>query len=161
VDVTSPLRPAGRLNAAWEIADQILGIAMQAANQQQLAGANVVIRPNLGAHLSDDFTNLDSLMIAGEVSARMAVADVKAQIARMAVEAANNHPSQDVFRNTHFKFDALSLDQEWIVPVMVWRAERKCRNERCSPSSTRCISQETLRMSMSMSASIPERQRCS
>jgi NTE family protein len=118
VDATSPLRPAARLNAPWEIADQILGITMQAANKQQLADANVVIRPKLGAHLSDDFTNLDSLIATGETAAKLALVDVKAKIARMTAEAANRRPDQVVFRNTHFKFDALNLDQEWIVPVM-------------------------------------------
>ncbi|MCX6134698.1 MAG: patatin-like phospholipase family protein [Ignavibacteriales bacterium] len=118
VDVTSPLRPAARLNAAWEIADQILGITMQAANKQQLADANVIIRPNLGAHLSDDFTNLDSLIAAGEASTKLVLDSLRAKIAHMAADAANRRPYQTVFRNTHFKFDALSLDQEWIVPVM-------------------------------------------
>ncbi len=118
VDVTSPLRPAARLNAPWEIADQILGITMQAANRQQLADANVVIRPNLGAHLSDDFTNLDSLIAAGETSAKLALADVKEKFAQMSADEASRRPDQVVFRNTHFKFDALNLDQEWIVPVM-------------------------------------------
>ena len=118
VDVTSPLRPAARLNAAWEIADQILGITMQAANQQQLANANVIIRPNLGAHLSDDFTDLDSLVSAGEASAKLALDSLKTKIARKAAEQAQSRPGQFVFRTVHFRFDALSLDQDWIVPVM-------------------------------------------
>ena len=70
VDVTSPLRPIERLNAAWEVADQILGITMQTANRIQLANASIVVRPDLGTHLSDDFTHLDSLVAAGERAAR-------------------------------------------------------------------------------------------
>jgi NTE family protein len=118
VDVTSPLRPASRLNAPWEIADQILGITMQAANREQLADANVVIRPSLGNHLSDDFTNLDSLIALGEDAANQVVGDLKALMHSKTVEAESKQSDQTFFRNTHFKFDALSLDQEWIVPVM-------------------------------------------
>ena len=118
VDVSSPLRPLAKLNAAWEIADQILGITMQASNQRQLADANVVIRPNLGAHLSDDFTNVGTLIAEGEVAAKLALGDLKAQIRTKAAGQAKSLVDQSMFRNTHFKFDALSLDQEWIVPVM-------------------------------------------
>ena len=118
VDVTSPLRPATKLNAAWEVADQILGITMQAPNRLQLANANVVIRPDLGAHLSDDFTNLDSLISQGEISAQAVLADLKDQMKKKSAEQAKRNLSQHVYKNTHFKFDALSLDQEWIVPVM-------------------------------------------
>ncbi|HTY38125.1 MAG TPA: patatin-like phospholipase family protein, partial [Bacteroidota bacterium] len=110
VDVTSPLRPAGRLNAAWEIADQILGITMQAANQQQLARASVVIRPDLGSHLSDDFTNLDSLVTAGEEAARTVLDSLRAKFYRESAEEARTNANRRVFKNAHLRFDALSLD---------------------------------------------------
>lgn len=118
VDVTSPLRPASRLNAPWEIADQILGITMQAANREQLADANVVIRPDLGSHLSDDFTNLDSLIALGEASADQVVGNLKALIRSKTAEAVSKLPDETIFTDTHFNFDAMSLDQQWIVPVM-------------------------------------------
>lgn len=118
VDVTSPLRPVSRLNAPWEIADQILGITMQAANQQQLAKANVVIRPNLGAHLSDDFTYLDSLITSGEAATKQVVDDLRSLLRAKANDDGDNRLDQPVFRNAHLTFDALSLDQRWMVPVM-------------------------------------------
>ena len=115
VDVTSPLRPIERLNAAWEVADQILGITMQTANRIQLANASVIVRPELGAHLSDDFTHLDSLIAAGERAARDVVGQLKTLVSARTSQSVSG---QTVFRNAHLKFDALTLDREWLTPVM-------------------------------------------
>lgn len=125
VDVTSPLRPLSKLNAAWEIADQILGITMQLSNQQQLAKASVVIRPNLGSHLSDDFTNVDSLIAQGEIAAKMAVGKLKELVQRKKDDQAANGPNGEVFKNAHLNFDALNLDQRWLSPVMNLARERE------------------------------------
>ncbi len=118
VDVTSPLRPLSKLNAPWEIADQILGITMQLANQQQLAKANVVIRPKIGGHLSDDFTDLDSLVAQGEAAARKVVGDLKSLLLDYADDRAKSRSDEPTFKNVHFVFDALSLDRQWISAVM-------------------------------------------
>jgi len=69
VDVTSPLRPADKLNAPWEIADQITSIMTQFKSQSQLELADVVIRPALRDRISSDFSDPDSLILAGEQSA--------------------------------------------------------------------------------------------
>ncbi len=69
---------------------------MQAANREQLLDANVIIRPALGNHLSDDFTDLDSLIAVGEASAKQAVAGMKALLRRKTVEATNIQPDQSV-----------------------------------------------------------------
>lgn len=69
VDLTSPLRPADKLNAPWEVADQIMGIMMQESNRRALEQADVVIKPPLGNHLSTDFTNLQEIIKRGEEQA--------------------------------------------------------------------------------------------
>ena len=69
VDMVSPLRPKSKLNAPWEIADQITTIMMQEANKIARAKADVVIAPPLGDHLASDFTGVDSLITAGEYAA--------------------------------------------------------------------------------------------
>jgi NTE family protein len=124
VDVTSPLRPLSKLNAPWEIADQILGITMQLSNQQQLAKASVVIRPNLGSHLSDDFTDIDSLITQGEIAAKQAIGDLRVLLQRQKDDQATRRSGPEVFRDTHLNFDALSLDQQWLTPVMNLARER-------------------------------------
>jgi NTE family protein len=69
VDMVSPLRPRSKLNAPWEIADQIITIMMQETIRLARQKATLVITPELGDHLPSDFTNLDSLVILGETAA--------------------------------------------------------------------------------------------
>jgi NTE family protein len=69
VDMVSPLRPKSKLNAPWEIVDQITTIMMQEANKLARAKADIVIAPKLGDHLASDFTGIDSLITSGENSA--------------------------------------------------------------------------------------------
>ncbi|MBI4429235.1 MAG: BamA/TamA family outer membrane protein [Ignavibacteriales bacterium] len=73
VDLTSPLRTASQLNAPWEFADQLMGIMMQESNKRALALADIVVKPDLGNHLSTDFTSLDVLMKKGEEASDSAV----------------------------------------------------------------------------------------
>jgi len=80
VDVTSPLRPVSELNTPWAVADQIIGITMQQANQLQLKNADFVIRPELGKWSSTDFVNLDSLIRLGEMAAEQLVPAISLQL---------------------------------------------------------------------------------
>jgi NTE family protein len=77
VDMVSPLRPKSKLNAPWEIADQITTIMMQEANKLSRAKADIVITPRLGDHLASDFTGIDSLITAGELSAEELIPTLK------------------------------------------------------------------------------------
>ena len=118
VDVTSPLRPLSKLNAPWEIADQILGITMQTSKRLQLANASVVIRPELGAHLSDDFTNVDSLVAQGEIAATLAIDTLKLLLERKEDARTAIDPEEGLIRNAHLSFDALNLDERWLTTAM-------------------------------------------
>jgi NTE family protein len=77
VDMVSPLRPKSKLNAPWEIADQITTIMMQEANKLSREKADIVITPKLGDHLASDFTGIDSLIISGELSAEELLPSLK------------------------------------------------------------------------------------
>ncbi|MCX6121115.1 MAG: BamA/TamA family outer membrane protein [Ignavibacteriales bacterium] len=77
VDMVSPLRPKSKLNAPWEIADQITTIMMQEANKLSRAKADIVITPNLGDHQASDFSDIDSLITAGEFSAEELIPTLK------------------------------------------------------------------------------------
>ncbi|HLF20231.1 MAG TPA: patatin-like phospholipase family protein [Bacteroidota bacterium] len=81
VDLTSPLRPASKLNAPWEYADQLMGIMMQESNKRALEQADIVIKPNLGNHLSSDFTELDSVMKKGEDASNSIMETLRAKYA--------------------------------------------------------------------------------
>ena len=69
VDMVSPLRPKNKLNALWEVVDQITTIMMQESNKFARAKADIVISPRLGGHSSSDYSGIDSLITAGEISA--------------------------------------------------------------------------------------------
>ncbi|MBI3585827.1 MAG: BamA/TamA family outer membrane protein [Ignavibacteriales bacterium] len=118
VDVTSPLRPAANLNAPWEIADQLMGIMMQSAIKEQLAKADIVIRPTIGNHLSNDFTGLDSLIQQGEESALHALKELQSLLAAKSFQLMAATESSKVFSNAKFQFDALSLEQDWLTKIM-------------------------------------------
>jgi len=66
VNSSSGLRRADQMTAPWEVADQIMTIIMQQPNVRQLQHADVVIIPQVGARLVDDFSGLDSLIATGE-----------------------------------------------------------------------------------------------
>lgn len=118
VDVTSPLRPAANLAAPWEIADQIMGIMMQSAIKEQLAKADIIIRPDIGNHLSNDFTSLDSLVEHGEEAALSALKELKSLLTTKSFRLLVSSESSKVFSNAKFQFDALSLEQDWLAKVM-------------------------------------------
>ena len=80
VNSTSGLRNSNELNAPWQTADQIMGIMMQLSNEQELRQADVVITPDIGRHLSSDFTGVDSLIAAGERSAEQHMGEILAAI---------------------------------------------------------------------------------
>jgi NTE family protein len=101
LDVTSPLRPREMLNQFWEVGDQIMGIMMQASNREQLANADIVIRPNLDNHLSSDFTNLGDVILHGERSADAVVDSIRIKIKRLETADTTRGPSH-MFRSPRF-----------------------------------------------------------
>lgn len=77
VNSTSGLRNADELIAPWQAADQIMGIMMQVSNSEQMARADVVITPDIGKHLSSNFTGLDALIAKGEEAAEAAIERIR------------------------------------------------------------------------------------
>ena len=73
VNSTSGLRNADELKAPWQTADQIMGIMMQGPNEESLKQADIVIAPQMGRHLSSDFTGLDTLIREGDEAAELSM----------------------------------------------------------------------------------------
>lgn len=107
VDVTSPLRTASELSAPWEIADQIIGIAMQLANREQLKAADFVVRPEIGSHLSTDFTELDSLVAKGKTATASMIGNVESRLRRW------NENEGRVFGSVVFEYDSSIVEDVW------------------------------------------------
>ncbi len=83
VNSTSSLRPPDKIfGAPWQTADQIISIMMNQANKLQLPGANIVITPDVGEHLSSDFHGLDTLIRQGEAAAEESMPGLLALYAR-------------------------------------------------------------------------------
>ncbi len=83
VNSTSSLRPPTKIfGAPWQTADQIVSIMMNQANKTQLPGADIVITPNVGEHLSTDFHGLDTLIREGETAAELSIPSLLSKYAR-------------------------------------------------------------------------------
>ena len=83
VNSTSGLRPRDKIfGAPWQTADQIISIMMNQANKTQLPGADIVITPVLGEHLSSDFHGLDTLIREGERAAEQSIPSILSRYAR-------------------------------------------------------------------------------
>jgi NTE family protein len=80
VNTTSGFRTADELDAPWETADQIITIMQQTSNQEELRQADVVVTPDLGDHLSSDFSNLDSLIQLGEQAGERKVEEIRSRL---------------------------------------------------------------------------------
>ena len=77
VDNTSPLRSKDKLDAPWEIADQVTTIMAQPKNMEQISLADIVIKPNLDDIGSTDFQKIDLMIEEGERAAEQVVGQLK------------------------------------------------------------------------------------
>lgn len=112
VDATSPLRPADKLNAPWEIADQIMGVVMSGKKEAELRRADLVIRPDLGDQLSTDFTRLDWIVKRGEEASERAIPAVQQLLQRRSQEMFSAGDSAKPYPHPRVRIDASSLDSE-------------------------------------------------
>ncbi len=78
VDVTSPLRKPGNIQAPWEIADQVTTIMMADPTRNRRRLADVLIQPDLKGHTGANFSDLDSLIIRGYQATTQAIWQIKA-----------------------------------------------------------------------------------
>jgi NTE family protein len=65
VDVTAPLRTSEQMKSPWQIADQVTTIMIQEPTQQSRALADILISPKVDRYGSNDFAQIDSLILQG------------------------------------------------------------------------------------------------
>lgn len=80
VNTTSTLRSLEELNLPWTVADQVVSIPMNILNQEQLNEADIVIVPDVKLKPATDFTNLDSLILAGYETTRNIIPRIKHEL---------------------------------------------------------------------------------
>lgn len=70
VNSTSPLYDKIELNNAWNMADQVVSIAMQQFSDKSMSKADLLIEPDLNGHPNNDFNGVDTLIKIGYESAK-------------------------------------------------------------------------------------------
>ncbi len=80
VNTTSPLWQEKDLTVPWIIADQLVSIPMKLNNAEQLSKADFLITPKLKNIVANDFSNVDSLIIAGYQAAEPIIETLKTKI---------------------------------------------------------------------------------
>ncbi len=73
VDCTAPISKQDIPDTPWEVADRVTTILQIDRNAQSLANADILIRPEVSAYSSTDFTMIDTLIAHGEQSAEQAL----------------------------------------------------------------------------------------
>jgi NTE family protein len=99
VDVTSPLREKGEINAPWEIVDQATTIMGEFEREQERKEADVLIQPQIGPRRNDDYSNLQELVHIGSRATEKKIPEIKTLIR----EKSRHH--QKMFPLAHVQFD--------------------------------------------------------
>jgi NTE family protein len=99
VDATSPLFKEADLNNPWNVADQIVTVEIKKFSQKEEQKATFLIKPELNNHLNTDFTNIDSLLIAGEIAGLQACPNIKQYINKFQDSAFTNYLAANYFSN--------------------------------------------------------------
>ncbi|MCX7984139.1 MAG: BamA/TamA family outer membrane protein [Bacteroidetes bacterium] len=119
VEMMSTLRSRDQLSTPWEMVDQITTIMMQQVNKLSKLKADVVITPNLGNHLSNDFSNIDTLISCGERAAFEALPRIRNTIEEKWVRVQSSQTEDATYKNPRFEWEReLRIDstrvEQWI-----------------------------------------------
>jgi NTE family protein len=76
INTVSPKLNIDDLNTPWNIADQVITISMEKFTQKQIEKADFIIKPEIGRHKNTDFTNLDTLILAGRRATEQAIPEI-------------------------------------------------------------------------------------
>lgn len=81
VDVSSVLRSREQIEAPWEVADQVTTIMTNGQNLEGRRLADVVILPDVPKVTNTDFSQIDSVIMAGETATRQNLEKIRRLIA--------------------------------------------------------------------------------
>jgi len=81
VDVSTGLS-SDRFDMPWELADRVTTVMQRQRNTDSRAGAEVLLTPDVGAHKSTDFTEIEGLIEAGYRAAKEHMGELRAAFAR-------------------------------------------------------------------------------
>ena len=107
VNTTSPLHDLDDLELPWLVVDQTVSIPMKRLEKEMLAGADIVIEPEIEHNSATSFTNIDSLIYKGYKSALPHIPLIKAKIDSFTSKQIN--PKNFYIRNITFYRDTSEL----------------------------------------------------
>ncbi|MCW8809596.1 MAG: patatin-like phospholipase family protein [Ignavibacteriaceae bacterium] len=111
-NTTSKLRSEDDLELPWNVADQTVSIPMKKLEKIELSKANIVLEPQIEKWSSTDFTNIDSLIMAGYNYTKRIVPKIKSQLDSLVVKKF----SVKEFWVRNVKFDRNS--EEYVFPYL-------------------------------------------
>jgi NTE family protein len=109
INTTSDLMPDEDLNSLWNILDQSMSLMMKKRSDKSISQADYVIKPDLNGHDFTDFSDLDSVVKLGELSARRHIKNIKELIAK----------KQTTYKNTN-------KQPKKITKINFSKGKRKC-----------------------------------
>ena len=80
VNTTSPLHSKEEMEFPWLVADQVVSIPMKKLNGLELSQASFVVNPELKNVSATEFTNIDSLILAGYESTLPLIDKIKSKV---------------------------------------------------------------------------------
>jgi NTE family protein len=86
VNTTSKLRSEEELELPWNVADQTVSIPMKKLEKNELSKANFILKPEIEKWSSTDFTNIDSLIIAGYNYTKRLIPKIKLQLDSLTIK---------------------------------------------------------------------------
>lgn len=86
VNTTSKLRSEGELKLPWNVADQTVSIPMKKLEKIELSKANFMLKPEIDKWSSTDFTNIDSLIMAGYNYTKQFIPNIKSQLDSLTIK---------------------------------------------------------------------------
>jgi NTE family protein len=110
VNSTSEILKLPEHSAPWETADQIMTIMMQVPNQTQISMADILLKPLIGNRLASDFSNISSLIKAGEDIAESNINNIISAIHQKRIQKSFTPDTTISHFNISFSGDDISSD---------------------------------------------------
>ena len=90
VNTTSPLLDSNQLNNPWNIADQVISIAMAEVSNYSMNQIDFEIIPRIENHKNTDFNNIDFLIEEGIKSSQLLINQIKHKIDSISLSTFHN-----------------------------------------------------------------------
>ncbi len=92
INTVSDYLTPDQLTTPWNVADQALTAAMKQRDQEHLDSADIVITPDVGFHSTFDFSNIPSLIRAGERAARAMIPALREKLTMVQTSTESAQP---------------------------------------------------------------------